>query len=211
MKRLALIGTKEFSEQIQGFAEATGQFVVVGYFDDFEKKGTIIRSLPVLGNINEIENAFRKGLFDCVFLAAGYNNFTFRENTFNNLSPIIPFANIISPSATIGKNVQLGQGVFVGDNTYIDDRSIIEDNVFIHVGSTLGHNNIIGAHTYISGRFDTCGDVKVGKRCFVGVRSLVADHITICDDCWIGIGSIVLKDITQPGKYLQTSRLIRIE
>lgn len=211
MKRLALIGSKEFAEQIQGFAEATGQFVVVGYFDDYEEKGTIIRSLPVLGGINDIESEYQKGSFDCVFLAAGYNNFIFRENTFNKLSPTVPFANILSPSATIGRNVIIGQGVFVGDHTYIDDKSIIEDNVFIHVGSTIGHNNIIGAHTYISGRFDTCGDVKVGKRCFIGVRCLVSDHVSICDDSWIGIGSVVLKNITEPGKYMPISRLIRVE
>ena len=49
MKRLALIGSKEFAQQIRGFAEKTGEFMVVGYFDDFEEKGTIIEGLPVLG------------------------------------------------------------------------------------------------------------------------------------------------------------------
>lgn len=117
--------------------------MVVGYFDDYEEKGTIIRSLPVLGGINDIESEYQKGSFDCVFLAAGYNNFIFRKNTFNKLSPTVPFDNILSPSATIGENVIIGQGVFVGDHTCIDDKSIIEDNVFIHVGSTIGHNNIV--------------------------------------------------------------------
>ena len=55
MKRLALIGSKDFAQQIQILAEETSVYKVVGYFDDFEEKGTIIRSLPVLGKIEDIE------------------------------------------------------------------------------------------------------------------------------------------------------------
>ena len=59
MKRLALIGSKDFAEQIQILAEETGEYKVVGYFDDFEKKGTLIRSLPILGKIEDIETEYR--------------------------------------------------------------------------------------------------------------------------------------------------------
>ena len=211
MKRLALIGSKDFAEQIQILAEETGDYKVVGYFDDFEKKGTIIRMLPVLGKIEDIETAYKKNEFDCIFLAAGYNNFAFRESVFNRVYGKVPFATIISSSAFVGKNVVIGDGVYIGANSYLDINSVIGNNVFIHSGSTLGHNNIIGDHTYISGRFDTCGCVKIGKRCFVGVRCLVSDHVSVCDDTWLGIGSLILKDITQPGKYMTLNRLMRIE
>ena len=80
MKRLALIGSKEFADQIQCFAEKTGEYEVIGYFDDFEPKGKIIRSLPILGKIDEIEEIYKTGAFDYIFLAAGYNNFKFRED-----------------------------------------------------------------------------------------------------------------------------------
>lgn len=211
MKRLALLGSKDFAEQIQILAEETGEYRVVGYFDDFEKRGTTIRNLPILGQINDTELLYREGAFDCVFFAAGYNNFSFRESAFEKLYGKVPFATIISSSAVIGKNVAIGEGVYIGANSYIDCNTVIGNNVFIHCGSTLGHNNIIKDHTYISGRFDTCGFVRIGKRCFVGVRCLVSDHITICDDTWLGIGSLILKDISQPGKYMTFNRLMRIE
>ena len=212
MKRLALIGSKDFAEQIQRFAEQTGEFEVVGYFDDFEPKGKLIRSLPILGCINDAEEEYNKGAYDCIFLAAGYNNFQFREEVFNRLSPAVPFANIIMKTAKIAPSAQLGQGVYIGGGTTIDEGTVIRDNVFIHGGTVIGHNNSVGSHTYISGRFNTAGFCTIGKRCFFGICSCVSDHITICDDVWIGLACVVIKNIKEPGKYMSpAAKLYKIE
>ena len=78
MKKLALIGSKDFAQQIRFFVEYAGGYEVVGYFDDFEAPGTLVEGLPILGHSCEIEDEFKKGKFDQVFLASGYNNFQFR-------------------------------------------------------------------------------------------------------------------------------------
>jgi sugar O-acyltransferase (sialic acid O-acetyltransferase NeuD family) len=212
MKRLALIGSKDFAEQIQILAEETGEYKVVGYFDDFEKKGTIIRMLPVLGKIEDIETAYKKDEFDCIFLAAGYNNFVFRESVFNRVYGKVPFATIISSSAKIGKDVRIGEGVYIGGDSSIGDRTIIGNNVFMHGGTTISHDNEIGDHTYLSGRINTAGFCQIGKRCFVGICVIISDHVFIVDDVWIGLGCIVAKNIKEPGKYMSPSaKLYKIE
>lgn len=212
MKRLALIGSKDFAEQIQIFAEDTGDYKVVGYFDDFEEKGTIIRSLPVMGKIEDIEKEYKKDAFDCIFFAAGYNNFAFRESAFNRVYGIVPFATIISPTAQIGKDVKIGEGVYIGGNSGIGDRTIIGNNVFIHGDTKIAHDNEIGEHTYLSGRINTAGFCKIGKRCFVGICVILSEHIFVVDDVWIGLGCIVAKNIKEPGKYMSPSaKLYKIE
>lgn len=212
MKRLALIGSKDFAQQIQIFAEATGEYIIVGYFDDFEEKGVIIRSLPVLGKIDDIETEYKKDLFDCIFFAAGYHNFAFRESAFNKLLGKVPYATIISPSAKIGIDVKIGEGVYIGENTIIGDRTIIDNNVFIHGGTTIAHDNEIGEHTYFSGRINTAGFCRIGKRCFVGICAIFSEHISISDDVWIGLGCIVARDIKEAGKYMSPSaKLYKIE
>lgn len=212
MKRLALIGSKVFALQIRSFAEKTGEYEVIGYFDDFSPKGTIIEGLPILGKIQDIIPLYQNNVFDCLFFAAGYNNFKFRAETFSALKGKVPFANIIMPNAKLLENVQLGEGVFIGGGTVIDPNTIIEDNVFIHGGSGIGHDNHIGAHTYISGRFNSAGFVNIGSCCFMGICVLVSDHISICNDTWIGLGCIVAKDIITPGKYMSPSaKLYKIE
>lgn len=212
MKRLALIGSKEFAEQIQGFAETTGDFKVIGYFDDFEPVGKIIRSLPVLGQIKDIEAEYQKGTFDCIFFAAGYNNFIFRETIFDGLFGRVPFANIIMPTAEVSPSAKLGEGNYIGPNTTIAANTIIENNVFIHGHCLIGHDSIVHSHTYFSGRDYMAGFCEVGKKVFVGLSVCIADHITVSDDVWIGIGSIVAKDLKEPGKYMSSSiRLIKVE
>ena len=212
MKKLALIGSKDFAHQIRSFAAQTGEYEVVGYFDDFSSKGTIIEGLPILGKIEDIIPSYEKNVFDCLFFAAGYNNFKFREDTFSALKGKVPFANIIMPNAIIKENVRIGEGVFIGENSWIDPNTVIEDNVFIHGGSVVGHDNHIGAHTYISGRFNSAGFVNFGRRNFIGICVIVSDHISICDDVWIGLGCIVAKNINNPGKYMSPSvKLYKIE
>lgn len=211
MKRLALIGSKEFAKQICSFVEEIPEYSIVGYYDDFESKGTIIRGLPVLGNIAEIINGYEKSLFDYVFLAAGYSNFAFREKVFNQLKGKVPFANLIMPSVKLGHHVKLGEGIFIGSNSVIADDTIINDNVFIHGHSEIGHDNIIGSHTYISGRFNSAGFSTLGNRNFFGICVIVSDHITICDDVWIGLGCIVTQNITEAGKYMVKTKLYKID
>lgn len=211
MKRLTLIGSKEFSEQIITFASRTGEFEFVGYFDDLVEKGTIINGKPVLGKVEEAVKLYKKGVFDFIFVGIGYTRFDLREYYYNMLKGKVPFANIIMPGVSIEENVSLGEGVFIGENTLIGQNTVIEDNVFMHMGTFLAHDNKVGKHTYISGRIDTAGFVTFGKRNFIGVRALFSDHINICDDVWIGIGCMVLKDIKEPGKYMSNTKLFKIE
>lgn len=212
MKRLALIGSKDFAEQIQTYVETKGMYSVVGYFDDFEEKGTIIRNRPILGKISEIEKCYNEDQFDFIFFAAGYNNFKFRDETFSRMKGKVPFANIIDETVTLGHNVRLGEGIYIGPNSSIGDNTIVNDNVFIHGSTNIGHDNSIGSHSYFSGRLDTAGFCIIGERNFFGIRTLCADKIHICDDVWIGIGCVVAKDINHPGKYMSSAaKLYKIE
>ena len=208
MKKLALIGSKEFAQQIRHFADYAGGFETVGYFDDFCKKGEIVSDLPILGGYSDIENEYNKGTFDCVFLAAGYNNFQFRESAFMGLKGKVPFATIIDPTAEICRGVKIGEGVYIGRNTIVDDDAVIDDNVFVHRNCLIGHDSHLHSHSYISGLDHMAGFCEIGERTFIGLSCCIADHISICSDVWIGIGCIVARNIKKPGKYMTESVLL---
>lgn len=208
MKKLALIGTKEFSEQIYHFAKRTGEFEFVGYFDDLVEKGTVINGYPVLGKVEEAETLYKEGVFDCIFEGIGYTRFDLREYYYDMLKGKVPFANIIDPTAELGRDVKLGEGIYVGRNAIIDDETVIEDNVFIHRNNMVGHNSIVHKHSYLSGLDHMAGFCEIGTRTFIGLSVCVADHIKIADDVWVGIGCIVAKNIKKPGKYMTESVLL---
>lgn len=212
MKRLAIIGTKEFAEQITNYALLTGIFEVVGYYDNIEPKGNIVNGRPVFGTVEDAIEGYENNVFDEIFIGVGYTRFDLREQFYMQLKGKVPFANIIMPGAKISDNVQIGEGVYIGATASIGANAVLGDNVFMHGGTRLGHDNYVGNHTYISGRLDTAGYCSIGARCFVGICVCIADHITICDDVWIGLGCIVAKSIKKPGKYVSPSiKLIKIE
>lgn len=202
---MALIGSREFAHQIKQFTEETQDYTVVGYFDDFRIVGEMVDGLPILGKIDDIESLYSSGVFDNLFIAAGYNNFQFRSSIFDKFKGVIPFANIIMPTSSIENDVILGEGIYIGPRTCIGHNCIIEDNVFVHGDSSIGHDSCISAHTYLSGRDFIAGFVHIGKRNFMGLAVTVSDHISTIDDVWIGIGCIVCKDLINAGKYMSSA------
>lgn len=212
MSRIALIGSKEFAQQIRSSIDAIGTDEVVGYFDDYMVAGSIVEGLPILGSTKDIWKIYNNQFFDSLFIAVGYSSFDFRERMFDEFHGRIPFSNIISRSANIDPSVIIGEGVHIGPDSSIGPHSIIADNVFIHGVSSIGHDNMIGRHTYISGRFDSAGFVQIGARNFIGIRVMFSDHISICDDVWIGLGCVVAKNIKEPGKYMSpAAKIYKIE
>ena len=151
MKRLALIGTKDFSQQIIGYAERTSDYQIVGYLDDLEEEGTIISGLPVLGGVESAVALYQKGAFDCVFIAIGYSRFDIKEEYYTTLKGKIPFANIIAPTAIISPKAKIGEGVLINDYTTIDTGTVVEDDVVILGQTLLTHDCHIGKHTYLAG------------------------------------------------------------
>jgi acetyltransferase-like isoleucine patch superfamily enzyme len=62
----------------------------------------------------------------------------------------------------------------------------------------------VGAETYVA--FDAAilahdrtrrlyADTRIGKRCFIGARSIILPGIEIGDDCVVGSGSVVTKNV----------------
>lgn len=212
MKRLAIIGTKEFAEQITDFALQTGNFEVVGYYDNIEPKGNIVNGRPVFGTVEDAIEGYKNNVFDEIFIGVGYTRFDLREQFYTQLKGKVPFANIIMPSAEVSPTAKLGEGNYIGPHTTVAAHTVVENNVFVHGNCLLGHDSVVHSHSYFSGRDYMAGFCEVGERVFVGLSVCVADHLTITNDVWVGIGSIVAKNITESGKYMSASaRLIRVE
>lgn len=95
--------------------------------------------------------------------------------------------------------LQIGHNVFVGGGTILDpdfaflisigDDSIISLGVIVlaHDASTRRH---IG--------YSRVAPVTIGRRVFIGARSVVLPGVTIGDDAIVGAGSVVRRDV-EPG------------
>ncbi len=104
--------------------------------------------------------------------------------------------------ATINKhfgNVVIGKNVFVGPISNIErghiDNTTIKDNVKIDSLVQIGHNCTVDKGTIITAGCILSGNVKVGKKVWMGPKTSVKEKIVIKDNCLIGIGSNVLKNL----------------
>lgn len=99
------------------------------------------------------------------------------------LSSKVGCGSLICPGTVMTCNVRVGLGATINANCFIGHDVRIDDFCSLHPGVII------------------CGHVKVGKRVLFGARSCVRDGVSICDDVVIGMGSVVVKDITEPGTY----------
>lgn len=101
--------------------------------------------------------------------------------------------------------VSIGDEVDIGANATVDcgalDDTVIEDFVKLDDHVHIAHNCSIGENTIIAGCAGVAGSTKIGRRCMLGGKVSVMDHIEIADDVIVEGTSFVSKSITTAGVY----------
>ncbi len=122
---------------------------------------------------------------------------------------------IVEPVNVYG--CKIGTGVFIGPFTEIQkdvvigDRTKVQSHSFICELVTIGNDCFIGHGVmFINDTFSTGGpargdkskwkSTKIGNGVSIGSNATIMP-IEICDNVVIGAGSVVTKDITEPGIY----------
>ncbi len=99
--------------------------------------------------------------------------------------------------ASIGKNVHIAKIDQIGTEPFLVS---IGDNVFFSGTETqlITHDGGV-SQTYLMGisthKYDCFGKITIGNNCFIGMRSIILKDVNIGDNCIIGAGSVVTKDI----------------
>ena len=72
MKKLAIIGSGDLGIQIAHYASSNMGYKVVGFFDDYAKKGSVVNGISVLGKLSEIKTIYSNSVFDEIVIGIGY-------------------------------------------------------------------------------------------------------------------------------------------
>ena len=98
------------------------------------------------------------------------------------------FGNVIlEDEVEIGNNVSVARGAL--SNTIL--RKGVKTDNEIHIA----HNVQIGENTMIAANAMIAGSAKIGKNCWLSPSCSIINQITIGDNCLIGIGAVVIKDV----------------
>lgn len=197
-KKVVIIGAGGHAKVIADIIEKSGD-EIVGFLDDNKEIGTtIIKEYKVIGDLNNrFAMAVTKENLEFI-IAIGDN----RKREEISHSPNLKFYTAIHPSAQIGLDVEIQEGTVVMANSCINSSAKIGKHCIINTGSIIEHDNIIEDCVHISPNAALGGTVKIGENTHVGIGSIVKNNITICQNCIIGAGAVVVKDILEEGTYV---------
>tara|TARA_B100000242_G_C43027326_1_gene478404 strand:- start:480 stop:1163 length:684 start_codon:yes stop_codon:yes gene_type:complete len=194
-KKLIIFGDGEISDIAFFYFSKKSDYEVCAFVVD-KPKNDKFNSLPLIPK-DVVEKEFPKEEY-FIHVALSYKKLNKnRQEKFDFFDlKKYKFASFISDKATIlTEPTNLGRNLFILEEQSIQVGVKVMDNVMIWSNNHIGHNSIIGKHTYISSNVTISGHCNIGQRCFFGVNSSVTDFCKIGDDCFITMGSIISSNL----------------
>lgn len=134
-------------------------------------------------------------------------NSDIREKIFKKIiakNPATFFPVLIDPYARILNlnTISIGQGSIIFAGTVMTCDISIGEFAHLNLNTTIGHDSKIGDFFTTAPSVNIAGNSKIGKNVYFGSGSGCKEKLNICDYVKIGMGSTVVKDITESGTYI---------
>ncbi|MBU9723075.1 MULTISPECIES: acetyltransferase [Bacillaceae] len=195
--KLLIIGASGHGKVVADIALKMNKWQNIHFLDD-DKSIKSSMGLKVIGASDDVYTHIDE--YD-IFVGIG-NNATRQKihemlETFGASIPVL-----IHPNAVIGSFVDIGIGTAIMAGVIVNCCTKIGKSCIINTGSAIDHDNDIEDFVHISPGAQLAGTVKVGQGSWLGIGSVVSNNITITNQCKVGAGSVVVKDISIPGIYV---------
>jgi len=148
-----------------------------------------------------------------VFLKAGIQDVQFGKNV-KIVEPVNFYGCKIGDDCFIGPFTEIQKGAIIGNQTRIQSHSFICDLVTIGENCFIGHgvvfiNDLFQEGGPAGGDRGKYKSTKIGHYVSIGSNATILP-VTIADHTVIGAGSVVTKDISEPGIYAgNPAKLVR--
>lgn len=109
--------------------------------------------------------------------------------------PNIKFAQVIHPTAWIGRNVRIGEGSIICAGCLITTDVEIGNHVHVNIGSTIGHDAVLGDFVTLNPSVNVSGGVVLHEGCEIGTGSIFIPKIKMGEWSITGAGAVVTKDM----------------
>lgn len=191
--RLVIIGAGGHGKVIADIAVKSG-YTNICFIDDGATGECV--AIPIIGTTERIKS-LDDGKTDFV-IAIGNNKSrkAFAEKYDVN------WVCLIHPSAQISMNARIGKGTVIMANASINACASIGEHCIVNTGAIVEHDNAIEDYVHISPRVALGGTVHIGNLTHIGIGATVNNNLEICENCIIGAGAVVVKNIERSGTYM---------
>ena len=120
------------------------------------------------------------------------------------VEPVNLYECTLKKNVFVGPFTEIQKGVVIGENTRIQSHTFICELVTVGADCFIGHGVMFVNDTFSTG--GPAGNPEQWKPTAIGNRVSIGSNVTllpvtVCDNVVIGAGSVVTKDITEPGVY----------
>jgi len=109
----------------------------------------------------------------------------------------------------------IGEGSVICPNVVIASDARIGGLATLNIGSTVGHDAIVGDYASIMSHVDVMGWTKIGRGAFVGSHASVLPRVEVESESVVGAGSVVVRRVergaTVMGSPARTLRKSSVE
>lgn len=196
-KKLLILGARGHGKIAAEIALNMQRWSEIAFLDDQFTHQKVL-GVDVIGKLDE---AFAFIHEYEMFVAIGDN--LFREKVQNKLEALgatIPI--LIHQSSVIGCDVKIGDGTIIMPGAVINCCTTIGTGCIINTCSSVDHDNVIGDYVHISPGAHTAGNVHIQNKTWLCAGSTVINKISITEECVVGAGAVVVKDILESGTYI---------
>ena len=116
-------------------------------------------------------------------------------------NPHLRPAVLIDPAAIVGRNAQVGPGCVVCAGTVLAISSRLEAHTIVNLNCTVGHDTVLEPYCTVHPGSNLSGRVHVGACTDIGTGTKIIQGLAVCPGCTLGAGTVVVRDITEPGTY----------
>ena len=114
----------------------------------------------------------------------------------------VNWVTLVHPSAQIAIDVTIAKGTVVMAGAIINPSATIGEHCIINTGAIIEHDNVIENYVHISPNVALGGTVFVGELTHIGIGATVKNNTTVCSNCTIGAGAVVIRDVEKSGTYI---------
>ena len=203
MKKLVIVGAGDFGREVSWVAERinaqTPVWELLGFEDDGAAvQGRTVDGYPVLGPVSWLE-AVTDELYVVCSIGTGRVRKQVMERVLAN--PHLRPAVLIDPAAIVGRNAQVGPGCVVCAGTVLAISSRLEAHTIVNLNCTVGHDTVLEPYCTVHPGSNLSGRVHVGACTDIGTGTKIIQGLAVCPGCTLGAGTVVVRDITEPGTY----------
>lgn len=203
MSELVIIGSGGFAKELAWlWAECknSGQNVpeLIGFISE-DDSFPAWNGIPTLGNDSWAASNLSK---DVSFLIGVGQSSLRKDLALKYESMGLKTITLIHPSVTLGTNTHLGSGTVICAGCTITVEVQIGRHVLCNLHTTIGHDSVVGDFSVISPGVHISGYTAVGECVELGTGAVTVPGVHISDQTIIGAGTVITKDLPQPGTYV---------